>query len=112
MHTEKNFKLNLEFAPFGAPATVVAEYRNGDKLELSAENHNAEELLAKLMYKRHDLEDQLEWAECHTLLTLEEEAMMVGGSKRDEQGGKGGKGGKKAPAKGGAKPAAAKGKKK
>jgi len=38
-----------------------------------------------LMYKRHDLDDQMEIAEINTLLTLEEEAMMVGGAKRDQQ---------------------------
>lgn len=92
----------MEFAPFGVKSSVLAEYRNGDKIELSGEDHNADELLWKLMYKRQEIEDQLEWAECHTLLTLEEEALMVGGAKRDEAGGKGkGKGGKggKAPAK-------------
>jgi len=74
---------------------VYAEYRTGDKITLQAEEHTAEELLYKLMYKRHDIENQLEWAEANTLLTLEEEALMVGGAKKQEEGG-----GKKGASKG------------
>jgi hypothetical protein len=110
LHTERDFELKVDVAPFGTKAAVLVQYRNGDKLELCAEENNCDELLYKLMAKRFEMEDQMEYAETHTLLTLEEEALMVGGAKRDDKGGKGGK----APVKGKApaKPAAKGGKKK
>eukprot|EP01126_Amoeba_proteus_P034105 TRINITY_DN3380_c0_g2_i8.p1 TRINITY_DN3380_c0_g2~~TRINITY_DN3380_c0_g2_i8.p1 ORF type:complete len:172 (+),score=38.84 TRINITY_DN3380_c0_g2_i8:326-841(+) len=103
-HTEKKFQFIENISNFGTKSSIKAEYRNGDVLELETEAYSVDEILFKLMAKRLDLEDQLEWAECHTLLTLEEEALRGAAKSEDSASSK--KAAAKKPAgKGGAKPA-------
>jgi len=84
-HTEKGFKLEQKFENFGYRSTVEAVYRNGEKLTLCGETHNAEDLLKLLMYKRLDLEEQWNWVESKTMLTLEEEAAMFAAKEKKKK---------------------------
>lgn len=101
-HTEKGFQIELLLENFGYHATVEAEYKNGDKLTLDGESHTAEDLLKLLMYKRLDLEEQFDWTESHTMLTLEEEALLFSTKEKKKKSKLSKKGGAKTSGAGGA----------
>lgn len=101
-HTEKGFQIELLLENYGYHATVEAEYRNGDKLSVDGESHTAEDILKVLMYKRLDLEEQFDWAETHTMLTLEEEALLFSTKEKKKKSKLSKKGGAKTSGAGGA----------